>query len=538
MNKFKSKSFRKHITQVLAAILSLALMLSLAVLPAVAETSGDYTYRILDNGTVEITGYSGSDTELVIPSEIEGLAVSSIGNGAFESCISIISVFISSNVKNIGHYAFNKCTNLRSATIPSSIPNIKEGTFGDCSSLTSITIPNSVKSISMGAFSDCISLRSIFIPESVTYISPYAFTGCDNLLDINISENNTEYSSSERVLYSKDMSKLIWCPNIFTDYFVSNNVKSIMTGAFHHCTKLSRITLPNSITMIDSLAFVGCSNLTTINIPDSVIHIGTLAFKDCINLTNIYVTNENQIYSSFDGVLYNKVKSKLIYCPQGIKEYSIPSTVTTIEQYAFDDCTFLTNISIPNSVTTIGSYAFAGCTSLKSVKIPNSVTSIENGTFSNCTSLINIIVPDNITSIGDWAFNDCTSLTSIAIPESVTSIGYEALGYYHNYDQVLNYIYNKKSDNFTISGYAGTAAEEYANDNGFEFIALEPVTVPGDVNGDGEVTLTDSINIQKAALSMKELSEQALKNADLNGDGKISVIDAIIAQKIALKMIV
>ena len=119
MNKCKSKSFCKRAKQALALILTLVLMLSLAVLPAAAETSGDYSYQILDDGTVEITGYSGSDTELVIPGEIEGLAVSSIDDGAFESCISVISVFISSNVKHIGKYAFNKCTNLRSATIPS-----------------------------------------------------------------------------------------------------------------------------------------------------------------------------------------------------------------------------------------------------------------------------------------------------------------------------------------------------------------------------------------------------------------------------------
>lgn len=311
MNKFKSKSFRKHITQVLAAILSLALMLSLTVLPAAAETSGDYTYQILDNGTVEITGYSGSDTELVIPSEIEGKSVTSIGLYAFDG------------IENMA------CERLESVTIPDSVTNIGWKAFSNCTSLTSITIPDSVASIS--------------------------------------------------------------------------------NGAFEGCTSLTSVTIPNSVTTIKMMTFLECSSLTS--------------------------------------------------------------------------------VTIPNSVTTIEAYAFSGCKNLKSVTIP-----------------------DSVTTIGEYSFGYYVIPFSTAPPI--------------------------KYDNFTITGYKGTAAEQYAIDNSFEFIALEPVTVSGDVTGDGEVTLTDSINIQKAALSMKELSEQALKNADMNGDGKISVLDAIIVQKIALKMIV
>ncbi|MGN0463068.1 MAG: leucine-rich repeat protein, partial [Acutalibacteraceae bacterium] len=112
--------------------------------------------------------------------------------------------------------------------------------------------------------------------------------------------------------------------------------------------------------------------------------------------------------------------------------------------------------------------AFSGCSSLTSITIPDSVTSIDGGAFSGCTSLTSITIPDSVTSIGDEAFYGCSSLTSITIPDNVTSIGYCAFGYYCDYENYEDI----KIDGFTIYGYSGTAAEEYANDNGFEFVSL------------------------------------------------------------------
>ncbi|MFA7179481.1 MAG: leucine-rich repeat domain-containing protein, partial [Dehalococcoidales bacterium] len=112
----------------------------------------------------------------------------------------------------------------------------------------------------------------------------------------------------------------------------------------------------------------------------------------------------------------------------------IPSTylgkpVTSIGNYAFEGCHFLTSIVIPDSVTSIGNYAFEGCHFLTSIVIPNSVTSIGDGAFYNCTSLTSIVIPNSVTSIGGNAFSGCSSLTSIVIPDSVTSIGYQAFCY-------------------------------------------------------------------------------------------------------------
>ena len=109
-----------------------------------------------------------------------------------------------------------------------------------------------------------------------------------------------------------------------------------------------------------------------------------------------------------------------------IKSVVIEDGVTSIDDYAFSNCSKLTSVTIGNGVTSIGNYVFSDCSSLTSVTIPDSVTSIGVSAFYNCTSLTSIDVPDGVTSIGDYAFYGCSSLTSITIPDSVTSIGYEA----------------------------------------------------------------------------------------------------------------
>ncbi|MGC9944112.1 MAG: leucine-rich repeat domain-containing protein [Verrucomicrobiota bacterium] len=180
-----------------------------------------------------------------------------------------------------------------------------------------------------------------------------------------------------------------------------------------------------TITSIGGDSFQGCTNLTSVTIPNTVTSIGAFAFDKCYSLSAIMVSASNLDYSSLGGALFNKSQTFLIQYPIGnaATNYSIPDSVTTIGDVAFDSCSRLANVTIPDSVTTIGEFSFQFCTNLTSVMIPNSVTSIGQGVFYICSSLTSVTISTNLTSIGMYAFAGCASLTSVTIPNSVTSIG-------------------------------------------------------------------------------------------------------------------
>ncbi|MGA2863894.1 MAG: leucine-rich repeat domain-containing protein [Verrucomicrobiota bacterium] len=207
---------------------------------------------------------------------------------------------------------------------------------------------------------------------------------------------------------------------------IPNSVTSIGDWAFYGCTGLASVTIPNSVTSIGEWAFQWCTSLISVTIPDSVTRIGEGVFADCTSLTAITVDGLNPFYSSMDGILFNKDQTTLIQCP-GIKAgaYTIPNSVTSIGDWAFDYCSSLASVTIPGSVTSIGGWAFQRCTNLASVTIPNSVTSIEMGAFCACTSLTNITIPNSVTIIKYAVFAGC-GLASVTIPNSVTSIEEDA----------------------------------------------------------------------------------------------------------------
>ena len=163
----------------------------------------------------------------------------------------------------------------------------------------------------------------------------------------------------------------------------------------------------------------------TYSIPDSVTDLNiSNAFAWLFALPDFACSENNELYSVVDGVLFNKDQTELIRFPCGknVNSYVIPDSVTSIGDYAFYGCTGLTSITIPDGVTSIGTYAFSGCTGLTSITIPDGVTSIGSFAFQNCTGLTSITIPDGVTSIGTYAFSGCTGLTSATLGTGVATI--------------------------------------------------------------------------------------------------------------------
>ena len=413
-------------------------------------TSGDYEYALLDDGTVEITGYNGKAEKLTIPNMLNGKKVTSIDDRAFYRCDSLISIIIPDSVAKIsanpfaycstlksifvssehpyffaidgvlfrkadsclisypkgreyttynipqgitaiGNSAFFCCDSLISVAIPDSVISIGDSAFSCCKSLTSITIPDSVTSIGDSAFSDCDSLTSITIPDFVTQIGVNPFVFCSSLKSIFVSPDHPYFAVIDDVLFRKADKTLISYPEgkASSTYTIPQGIISIGDGAFFDNSSLKSITIPDSVISIGDWAFSSCDSLTSITIPDSVTSIGVGAFESCYSLTSI----------------------------------TIPDSVTSIGDWAFASCDSLTTVSIPDSVTSIGDWAFASCDSLTTVSIPDSVTSIGDWAFASCDSLTTVSIPDSVTTIGYYAFDNCFNLT-LTVPRNSYALEY------------------------------------------------------------------------------------------------------------------
>lgn len=338
-----------------------------------------------------------------------GKKLTGVGERAFYKNYALKTVHIPSNVKEVEKEAFKKCEDLKKVTFAGSRTKLAEGVFANCISLKKITLPKKMKSVSEKLFYGCKGLKSIKLPETATILKKRAFSYCSNLQSIKMSKKT--YAIGDGTFAYTGLKKISLSPNM---QFIGN-------GAFRG-TELKSITLGSKVTFIGNKVFADCKRLRLVSIPESVRGINPGAFNNCTSLRAIHVAAGNKNYSSQDGVLYNKNKTKLIQYPlhKTNKSFRTPSTLSSIRSNAFSGNAYLENVVVKSK--TIGEYAFSGLESLKSVTVLSGTTKISTGCFMGCQNLSRLTLPDSVSSIGYGAFESC-SFSKVHIPSSLKYLG-------------------------------------------------------------------------------------------------------------------
>jgi len=399
-----------------------------------------------NNGAITITKYTGSGGDVTIPSTINGLPVTTIGDNAFDSCGSLTSVAIPVGVTDIVRNPFEGCSALAAITVHPSNPAFasvdgvvfnKEKTSILCYPACkpgSYEIPVGVTKIGWGAFIGASGLTKVTIPNNVIAIESYAFKFCSGL----------------------------------TDVLVPKSVTSIGAVAFGDCDRLSRFVIPDRVTCIDRQTFAQCGSLSSVTVPEIVTEIVWGAFQGCPSLASVYFKGDAPTLGK--GVFDGSPRAVIYYRPgttgwgptfggrptavwngeteepddeqpaeasaisptaktQGPFVYTVTNGAVTIVKYDGPGG----DVTIPRTInglpiTHIGNSAFRGCTSLTRITIPNTVTDIGHSAFYGCTGFDRVEIPDSVTKMSDWAFA-ATGLKQVRIPARVNNIGAAPFGH-------------------------------------------------------------------------------------------------------------
>lgn len=457
-------------------------------------TNGNYEYTLLNNGTVEITKYIGEDTKLTIPSEIGGKAVKSIGDGAFKYCRTLTSITIPNSVTSISDWAFYECSYLTNVIIPNSVVSIGKNAFNGCMKLASVNIPDSVTDIGDHAFAYCESIKSITIPKNVKSIGIGVFDDCSSLTSFSVDSENPYFTAEDGVLYNKDKTELIRCPETKKSVTIPNSVTVIGDSAFYMCSSLTKISKPVNCTSIGENAFYGCTGLTVMAMPNKLTNIGSHAFSGCA----------------------------------GLKSVTLSGSVTSIGAWAFDGCTSLKSITIPKSVTKIGNYAFGY--DLSSEMIDGFTIYGYSGSSAELYA-----DHDGFTFIpldGRVKINITLNTTDKTMSSQKVTINIDNSSTLISEDGTAELLLGDGIHRLTFSANSFvTLLCDVEVKNGNLVGPFAPkLNLIGDVNGDGKVDTLDIIRIKQIlihAINEYDLTRYEIDCANVNNDTTVDIFDII-----------
>lgn len=480
----KMKARRKR--RVVSFLLSMAVVLAAvpfvgftsAAGPFVAEAAGDFEYRILPDDTVQITGYTGSDASVVIPSEIDG-----------------------KKVTEIGYQAFRNHATITDMTIPQGVTTVAESAFSGCSQLRNVSLPDSLEYIGIGAFSRCSSLAKINIPRNVSTIGfdGRVFYGCNSLAEITVDDGNANYLDIDGVLYYRtgNETMALWeypAGRTAASYTIPDGTVSAANGAFNGCDYLEHVICPDGMSGLGESVFSDCTSLKTVALSEDLKVVLGWLFSGCVSLESL----------------------------------TIPEGVTEIWSGAFTGCTALKTVEIPASVTGIASDAFDGCDHLTIVAPEGSYAikfakqqGIKYQEIASGGAGPELVPPDGqsdvatvrgvtVGSTGGQVIEQLRSNGSISAAATVR-------------------VLDSSGTELPQDAALGTGMVIEISDGGSAWKSAPVryvVVIGGDITGDGEISASDARMVLLSATEGAELSGAQSVAADINEDMNISATDA------------
>lgn len=368
-------------------------------------------------------------TEIVVPSEFEGLPVVEIGPCAFQAT-DVTSVVIPDSVTKIGDFAFRACKQLRTVTMPAvrrdfGISNsIYEderniGVFDGCTDLTLTITAGSFRRIYEGAFRNRPEIVSVILKGNFIALEYEAFAGCTEL----------------------------------KRFTVDGDVSSFWSSAFAGCTALEQFIIGDQATSLEYLTFERCTALQSIEIGSGLCSLNGFAFKECSQPKSVTVSKENQFFYSKDNCLIETASGRLVLghngsaasdgvlvIPDGvviigsdtfrdrpeIKKLVLPDSVEILERCAFSGCTGIEEIVFSKNLKLIDEYALYGCTGLTSLELPDSLETVGISALSGCDGLTEIVFPKNLKTIAEDAFYRNPNLKKVTFGDELVRIGHNA----------------------------------------------------------------------------------------------------------------
>lgn len=467
----------------------------------------------IPDGYVTIAPYAFAEnptlTSITIPASVKEIGISSffqcpklrnitiqsgntvVGDGAFKGCEQVTSLSLPTGLKTVGHSAFFDLISLQTLTLPEGMEHTGIMSFGSCESLTTINFPSTLKTVGERSFMACNLLKQVNLPESLDTIEYSAFYGCD-LMSVDLK--NVKWVGGQAFSNNYNLSTVNFGQQLD---FLGNAV-------FYGCRSLSAVNeMPASLREMEGTTFYLCSGLTSLTIPAGVEIIGPGITVGTTALNEIKIDPANTHFAVQDGWLYSADLKRLVAIPGAASgTLTVPQGVTSIGQQAGRRLA-ITELVTPSGLKTLEFAAFMQCSQLATITLGNTVETIEGNVFASCPAITSVTSLNRVPPTGGIFLDEVYAAATLYVPRG--------------------------------------SKEAYQSDENWSKFATieeidveEPAGVPGDLNDDGKVDVSD-VNIAINIILGQSTDEAVKALADLNGDNKVDVSDVNALINIILK---